>query len=102
MFQRRLRTLNFYPKYNPEVRIFPYVKVILLSTVLFAACGDSKRKTEVSVQQKAGPRPATRADGYVVRTQTILDNIELPGTLVANEATQIHPEVAGKITGIYF
>ncbi len=38
----------------------------------------------------------------MVTTQTILDNIEIPGNIVANEATQINPEVAGKITAIYF
>ncbi len=78
--------------------------MIVFASIFFLALTgcDSKRKTDVSVQQKAGPRPPVRADGYVVRTQTMLNNIEIPGTIVANESTEIHPEVAGRVTGIYF
>lgn len=43
-----------------------------------------------------------RAEAITVSTSTLLDNIEVPGSIVANEATEIHPEVAGRITGIYF
>ena len=43
-----------------------------------------------------------RADAFIVHTRLLLDQIEIPGTIVSNEATEIHPEVAGLITGIYF
>lgn len=42
------------------------------------------------------------ADAFIVKPKLLLDNIEIPGTIVSNEATEIHPEVAGLITGIYF
>ena len=50
----------------------------------------------------AGARPPVRADAFIVRTKLLLDNIEISGSLVSNESTEIHPEVAGRITGIYF
>lgn len=69
---------------------------------LITSCS-SKRKKEAQQQQKgAGARPPVRADAFIVRTKMLADNVEVPGTLVANETTEVHPEVAGLITGIYF
>jgi membrane fusion protein (multidrug efflux system) len=66
------------------------------SCTILMACS-SKRKKEAEAQQKAGPRPPARVDGYLVQTQTLSESIELPGTIVAGESTEIHPEVAGRI-----
>lgn len=70
---------------------------------LFSSCS-SDRKKEAQQQQKgrAGQRPPTKADAYIVKTSMLTNSIEVPGTLVSNEATEIHPEVSGLITGIYF
>lgn len=78
---------------------------LFTAITLFTSCSSSERKKEAQQQQGrggAGQRPPTRAEAVVVTTSTLLDNIEVPGTIVANEATEIHPEVAGRITGIYF
>lgn len=86
---------------------------VLFSFVLFASlvlsissCGPGS-KDGAAKQQKDGPaepggRPSVRADAFIVRTKLLLDNIEIPGTIVSNETTYIYPEVAGRITGIYF
>ncbi|RYY63758.1 MAG: efflux RND transporter periplasmic adaptor subunit, partial [Chitinophagaceae bacterium] len=34
---------------------------------------------------------------FLVETRTVSENIEVPGTLVAGESTEIHPEVTGRI-----
>src|SRR6478672_1963058 len=73
---------------------------------LISSCS-SDRKKDAQRQQKGGAggpgaRPPARADAFIVRTKLLLDNIEIPGSLVSNETTEIHPEVAGRITGIYF
>lgn len=79
----------------------PY-SFLFVAVIFFVAC-NSKRKTEVSVQQQSGgKRPPVRADAYIARTATLFDHIEIPGSIVANETTEVHPEVAGRITGIYF
>ncbi len=70
---------------------------------LISSCS-SDRKKDAQQQQRGGAggrNAAVRADAFIVRTKLLLDNIEIPGTLVSNEATEIHPEVAGRITGIY-
>lgn len=73
--------------------------------LLFSSCGSTDRKKEA---QQSGPggaggqRPSVRADAIVVSTSTVMEQIEVPGTIVANEATEIRPEVAGRITSISF
>jgi membrane fusion protein (multidrug efflux system) len=86
------------------VRIFS-LSICIVSLLSLTASCNSDRKNEAQQQQKgAGPgaRPPVRADAYIVTTKLLLDNIEIPGTLVSSETTEIHPEVAGRITGIYF
>ncbi|MDQ3278979.1 MAG: efflux RND transporter periplasmic adaptor subunit [Bacteroidota bacterium] len=79
---------------------------ILSALALLSSCGSTDRKQAAQQQQRGGgggsQRPPVRAEAITVSTTTVLDQIEVPGTIVANEATEIHPEVAGIITGIYF
>lgn len=78
-----------------------HTSFIILSSVLFLAACSSDRKEKIAATQKQGPRPPARVDLFVVRTSTVSEAIEVPGTLVADEATEIHPEVSGRITGLY-
>ena len=69
--------------------------VTIFFIVLLAACGKKeKKKTETT-----GPARQTvmRVDGYVVKPELFGENIEVPGTILANETTEIHPEVSGKV-----
>jgi membrane fusion protein (multidrug efflux system) len=85
-----------------------FFSIGLLSVLLFfTSCGSTDRKKVAQQQQRGGggqgsQRPPVRAEAITIATTTVLDNIEVPGNIVANEATEIHPEVAGRITGIYF
>ncbi|HVF97428.1 MAG TPA: efflux RND transporter periplasmic adaptor subunit [Flavisolibacter sp.] len=77
-----------------------------LFILILSSCGDSDRKKAAEQAQRPGgggsQRPPVRAEAITVGTTTLLDNIEIPGTVVAGETTEIHPEVSGLITGIYF
>jgi membrane fusion protein (multidrug efflux system) len=69
---------------------------ILLIIILLASCGKKeKKRTEMA----AGPNRQTvmRVDGYLVKPELFSENIEVPGSIVANETTEIHPEVSGRI-----
>jgi len=78
--------------------------ILSLGLFLFFSCSSTERKKEAQQTQKGGgtQRPPVRAEAITVATTTLLDNIEIPGSISATEATEIHPEVAGLITGIYF
>src|SRR5947209_4826017 len=80
-----------------------YSLTLISGICIFTACG-SREKKEDELKQKAaaGARASLRADAAIVQVKEINDNLDIPGTLVANEATDIHPEVSGRITGIFF
>lgn len=70
-------------------------------TLLFSSCGDSDRKKEAAAQQKGGNKPPSpRVDVFVVEPKLISENLEVPGTIVAEDATEIHPEVSGRIVSL--
>lgn len=68
-------------------------KVFITAPLLLLACGKKEKQPA-----NAGPRPAPQVAAHVVRTTTVSNAISIPGTLVAAEATEIHPEVSGRIT----
>ena len=39
-----------------------------------------------------------RVEGYIVKTIAVSEDLELPGTVIANEMGEIHPEVSGRLT----
>lgn len=84
-----------------RLSILSYSLLFVCFFSIVASSCSSKRKKEVTMQQKAGPRPPARVDGFIVHTQTVTESVEVPGSIVANEATEIHPEVSGRITGLF-
>ncbi|HEV7782217.1 MAG TPA: efflux RND transporter periplasmic adaptor subunit [Chitinophagaceae bacterium] len=79
------------------MRVF-ILSTLLISTAVLTGCGGKKKKETTSTQQ-GGPAkaPPMRVDGYIVTPQPFQENIEVPGTLVANDVAEIHPEVSGRI-----
>lgn len=74
--------------------------LIVLNSALISSC-NSKRKKETQARQNAGERPPANVDVFIVKSTTLSESIELPGTIVADESTEIHPEISGRITNIY-
>ena len=86
------------PDFFNQLHTHDNMKVIipLVTTILLAACGGTKNKE--ADKPATPPRQATmRVDGYIVRTEPFGENIEVPGSIVANETTEVHPEVSGRI-----
>jgi membrane fusion protein (multidrug efflux system) len=40
---------------------------------------------------------ALKVDAFIVKPTNISERIDVPGTLIANEATDIHPEISGRL-----
>jgi membrane fusion protein (multidrug efflux system) len=74
-----------------------FLSAILLS--LFNSCGNKSNKIE---PPKGGSGPADppplAVQGYVVHPSVLHSSIEVAGTLLPFEETEIHPEVSGKVT----
>lgn len=45
----------------------------------------------------AGKQPPVAVDILITKTQVLVTDIEVPGSLLANESTEIRPEVSGKL-----
>jgi membrane fusion protein, multidrug efflux system len=74
---------------------------LLIFTCLFLfSCKKKEKTTTASNQQGGAKAPALRVDVYVVEPRTLSENLELPGSLIANEATEIHPEVSGRLVAL--
>ena len=83
------------------MRIHPQFRhYLFISTLsLLVACGG---KSEKDTKPQAGGRPQgpARVDAYLVKEQPFAENIEVPGSVIANETTEIHPEVSGRIISL--
>lgn len=66
----------------------------LLFSFFLAACGD-KEKTKANSAGKQ--MPPMKVEAYVLRPAAFQETIDVPGTLMAAEYTEIHPEISGRI-----
>ncbi len=76
--------------------LFPLL--ILTITVISCQSGQVEKK---SATEKTA-RPSSKVDVFIVNTRPVTNDIEVPGSLLPFEETELHPEVAGRVTGIYF
>jgi membrane fusion protein (multidrug efflux system) len=72
------------------------VPIAILFLFLISSCG-SKTKDTKTVQKSAGGPPVLAVQGFVVKPTVLNSSIEIAGTLLPFEETEIHPEVAGKV-----
>jgi membrane fusion protein (multidrug efflux system) len=72
--------------------------IVSFSLLLLAACGGKEKKETVSSKQ-AGPvkQPPLPVEAMVVSFRVLSADIEIPGSIMANESTEIHPETSGRL-----
>lgn len=70
---------------------------ILIAIVLSSCVGD-KKKASVTTQNAAQQQPPVMVDVIIAGYQPLNNVIEANGTVVANETTELHPEVSGRLT----
>ncbi len=77
------KTLHFF--------LTPVICILLLS------CGDSSKPNGSKSQGGGGRQMTLRVDAFIVRPVSIGEKIDVPGSLIANESTDIHPEISGRV-----
>lgn len=75
---------------------YSFLVYISFISVIASCGGKAEEKKAASAGNNRQQMPG-RVDGFIVKTTSVSENLEVPGTLVANEATEIHPEVSGRI-----
>ena len=77
------------------------VLLFLSLTVLAIACKSSDNDEK---KLAAGPasKPPTKVDVFIVAPSLLSQDIEVPGSLAASEEVELHPDVSGRVTAVYF
>lgn len=75
------------------------VSIFFLS--LLGACGGKSKSSEAAKKSTVSSGGEIPVEAYVVVPQTLNASVTVAGTLYPYEETQITPEVAGKVTGLY-
>ena len=73
------------------------IVVTLLSLSILTGCGRSDKKENAAAAAKPSGPPISKVDGYIVKIAALTDNLELPGSIIANESTTINPEISGRL-----
>lgn len=66
---------------------------------LLAGCSSGDKKAETP--KPAGPQ-VSKANGFIVSPRVLAQDIEVPGSLAAFEEVELHPEVSGRVTAVFF
>jgi len=69
----------------------------LISCFFLPACNKKAKKEAAAAAARPSGPPISRVDAYIVETTPLADNLELPGSLIANEETAINPEISGRL-----
>lgn len=69
---------------------------VVIILFFLSSCGSKTEK--ISANTVMPPPPPTGVEAYVVKVIPIGETLELPGTIISNESTEIHPEISGRLT----
>ncbi len=78
------------------MRSLSFFGVLILFGFGLTGCDEEKKSGAGNARQQ-GP---LNADGFVVQATTISDHVEVPGTLLPAEQTDIRVEVSGRVVGL--
>ena len=78
--------------------IFPILILISLSV---PSCKSSNKEDNKAAAGK-DKKPPSKVEAFIVTPTILSQDIEMPGSLMAAEETELHAEVSGRVTGIYF
>jgi len=76
-------------------KLLSIIFLLILSSVIIS-CDDKKKDAPPAAGAQAQQQVIT-ADALIVATRPLSADIEIPGTILANETTEIHPEVSGRV-----
>lgn len=74
------------------------VFIAALALLTLFSCKSKKEAAPPPGPGPGAPAPAISVEGLVVKTSSINEVVEASGTILANEATEIRPEISGRIT----
>jgi membrane fusion protein (multidrug efflux system) len=80
------------------MRILNILLLFIVIELGLPGCGSKDKKSAAQLQQSGSAKqPPLQVEGFIVQSQTLNDVIQVPGSLLAYETTEIHPEVSGRV-----
>jgi membrane fusion protein (multidrug efflux system) len=79
---------------------FPLFFLLALGLFSFFSCKPEKEKMPANGQAPARNAPLP-VEAFTVKSKNLNENLEVPGTLLAAEETEIRPEISGRLVGLY-
>ncbi len=77
--------------------IYKYRSFVLITLIIsFTACSSDKGK--ITANTPVAPPPPTSVEAFVTNLSSIGEKIELPGTVISGNSTELHPEISGRLT----
>jgi membrane fusion protein (multidrug efflux system) len=70
-----------------------------LLTLIAYSCGEKKETKKAGGAQNNGP---IKVEALIIKPSSLLNEIDIAGNILANEMTEIRPEISGRITQINF
>ncbi len=78
-------------------RLFLFIAII----ILLNACGSKDKKNPSQPSQGGGGKqPPLPVEAMIVSEKELSADIEIPGSILAYESTEIHPEVSGRLVAL--
>ena len=78
------------------LQLYRWIQFVLIFTVLLSCENKKKDAPPSNAAAQRGNRPV-QVEGFIVKTKSLSENIEVPGTLLPFEETEIRPEISGRL-----
>lgn len=73
------------------------IAILIFSSFLLFACKNNGKKDKKNTVSTNRMQRALPVEGYIVNPEVLTANLQIAGTLIPMEETEIHPEVSGRI-----
>ncbi|MFM6925619.1 MAG: efflux RND transporter periplasmic adaptor subunit [Ferruginibacter sp.] len=78
----------------------PICTLLILLSLSVTSCNSGKEDKKADMQP--AKKPPVKADVYVVAPSLLSQDLEVSGSLAAAEEVELHPDVSGRVTGVFF
>jgi membrane fusion protein, multidrug efflux system len=83
------------------MKLYKHTPLLIFALCLFA-CNRKEEGKPADAKTGGGNNAPVMAEGYLVQERSLAQDIEVAGTLMPFEQTEIRSEISGRVTGIYF
>jgi membrane fusion protein, multidrug efflux system len=69
--------------------------------LIVVSCKEKKKADAPAADRPRGGNMPVQAEGFIVKIKTLSENLEVPGTVLPFEITEIRPEISGRVVGLH-